>query len=573
MRAGERPRHRRKAIAAIVVAAILGTSGFYVWYEYYRHWSIEDVENAVILDEESGEFYPVILGFKDKLDGRTVTVDIEVGSIRTWGTNRGQLNMVYPEGGTLVAFMLWGPLDFGAGDRVGIDVTFERSVINGNEGVYSPQIGLPGFGILAQVQEVIHSVSWVFSEFVFALEESEGQLRVEVEKASEPVPLAMSRCSLRAGVHTEAEEYMDVLGWYSGQPDIDTMPSLLDSEGINGTIKFSDLNADGYLDDGDHFTLLNLTRPDTASGTQTYLFTVQREKYPEEYEAEELHQVLMVYIIMTEDGFLLVTDGQSPTGRSYASVEPDCLSMTLDYMSLPVSWDDIKLLAGDGNYFAEFTPDSAALSTGSPSSYSCGVSGLRDLELECVVSDISGNGFADAGDVIEFHARNGTHFNETRDFDLRVIYAPVGTEITRETIDLLAWPESECLLSTGDDFVTATLNPMYNGTDRSYERVDVIWTDVMVRVTDGDNETGWNMSFEDLDGGEPVNWTSAEQTLGNLSLICTVVDLQGNGLANAGDRITVAVTDGGAYAEATTYTITLVHAPTGADIFIATFTG
>ena len=573
MRAGERPRHRRKAIAAIVVAAILGTSGFYVWYEYYRHWSIEDVENAVILDEESGEFYPVILGFKDKLDGRTVTVDIEVGSIRTWGTNRGQLNMVYPEGGTLVAFMLWGSLDFGAGDRVGIDVTFERSVINGNEGVYSPQIGLPGFGVLAQVQEVIHSVSWVFSEFVFALEESEGELRVEVEKASEPVPLAMSRCSLRAGVHTEAEEYMDVLGWYSGQPDIDTMPSLLDSEGINGTIKFSDLNADGYLDDGDHFTLLNLTRPDTASGTQTYLFTVQREKYPEEYEAEELHQVLMVYIIMTEDGFLLVTDGQSPTGRSYASVEPDCLSMTLDYMSLPVSWDDIKLLAGDGNYFAEFTPDPAALSTGSPSSYSCGVSGLRDLELECVVSDISGNGFADAGDVIEFHARNGTHFNETTKYEFSVIHPPTGAEITRETVDLLAWPESECQLSTGDDFVAVTLNPMYNGTDRYYEHVDVIWTDVVVRVTDGDNETGWSVSFEDLDGGEPVNWTSAEQPLGNLSLICTVADLQGNGLANAGDRITVAVTDGRAYAEATTYTITLVHAPTGADIFAGTFAG
>ena len=70
---GRRDQISRKVIAAVVVAAILGTSGFYIWYEYYRHWSIKDVENAVILDEESDEFYPVMLGFRDSLDGRTVT--------------------------------------------------------------------------------------------------------------------------------------------------------------------------------------------------------------------------------------------------------------------------------------------------------------------------------------------------------------------------------------------------------------------------------------------------------------------------------------------------------------------
>jgi hypothetical protein len=55
--------------------------------------------------------------------------------------------------------------------------------------------------------------------------------------------------------------------------------------------------------------------------------------------------------------------------------------------------------------------------------------------------------------------------------------------------------------------------------------------------------------------------------------VCAVQDLQGNGLANTGDCVELSVTAGDVFDPGTEYTFTLVHVPTGAEIFSAAFTG
>ncbi len=70
-----------------------------------------------------------------------------------------------------------------------------------------------------------------------------------------------------------------------------------------------------------------------------------------------------------------------------------------------------------------------------------------------------------------------------------------------------------------------------------------------------------------------MQWSSDEMTLGDLSVVCAVQDLQGNGLANTGDCVELSVTAGDVFDPGTEYTFTLVHVPTGAEIFSAAFTG
>ena len=563
----------KKILAIVLAVALIGVSGFYVWYEYYRHWSIGDLEDALILDEDSDEFYPVLLGFKDRFEGRTVTVDMIVRSIRSLDTNLGQLHIVYPEGGNLIGFMVWGPIDFEEDEKIEMAVTFERSVINGNEAVYSPQICLPGFGILATAQQVIHSVSWVKGEYALTIEDTGDDVVIRVRMASEPVPLGMSSCHFRAGNHTDAVELIDLLGWYSERPDVDALTNLTYAEGENGTIMFSDENDDGYLDDGDSFTLRNLIRPTTESGAQTYLLSVVRERYSDETPTTEGPPIVfMIYLIMTEKG-VLVAEQTSPHGTSYLSATEDNISMTFSYVSMPIEWNETRLLITDGTRFYDFEPNASELSTGFESVVSCGTCTVEDVIVECTVTDIAGNGQADAGDKADFHALNGTVFDENTIYSLQLIYCPTGTRILSDHINFLSHPVSECFLSTTNNSTSITLTPIHEMNESYYHLIDVTWTDIAVRINDGENQVEWNLSIDDFDGGEPIDWTSDEQSLGSMPMTCTIVELQGNGLANSGDRVVLNAASGMAYDEATVYSVALVHIPTGVDIFSMVLTG
>lgn len=90
--------------------------------------------------------------------------------------------------------------------------------------------------------------------------------------------------------------------------------------------------------------------------------------------------------------------------------------------------------------------------------------------------------------------------------------------------------------------------------------------DFVISLSDGENETEWNLASHDLCGEDTAQCTSDEMTLGDLSIVCEIRDLQGNGLANTGDTIEVSVIAGDTFDPVTEYTIAIVHVPTGAEI-------
>ncbi|MCJ7562439.1 MAG: hypothetical protein MUO84_05460, partial [Thermoplasmata archaeon] len=390
----------------------------------------------------------------------------------------------------------------------------------------------------------------------------------------EPVPLSMSNCSIRAGTQIETMEYIELLGFYPRTPDLDTIPDLRNSYGQNETLEFSDMNDDGYLDDGDTFTLHNLTRPDSMSSAQTYLLMVDRDLYPEEGEREwGPPKVFLAYIIMTSEGVLWVTDAGMPYAASYQSIVEDGVAVTIDFMSNPVCWEDLILLVSDGEESVQWHIDATALSTGTTAYYSCGVTEIDEMFLECVVADSTGNGFLDVGDQIELLGRDGTHLNDIEYLSIACIYSPMDTEIFYELVQCGSVPVSECAFAADDHSVAITFNPVHNGTGYDYELIDATWNDVVITIGYGETQVEWNPDISYLDGGEPASWISNGTQCGNLTLVCRVVDLQGNGLVNTGDAIEVIVTLGDGFSSDTEYSLSIGYTPTDSDIYSAAFTG
>ena len=564
----------RKLIAVIIAAILLSISGFYVWYNYYRPWTIGNLENAVITWEYAGmNSAGIDVGFKTYLEDRTVTVKGTVSRVSSFDTSLGQLNMIYLQGGTFVHLIQWGSLDISEGDRIEMKVAFERGTINGEEHVYSPQVGFPGYGYFVSVQRVIHSVSWVSGgNWLVAAEDLGDALMIRVDRTVDPVPLDMVKCSIKQGTSRGVIEYIDVLGFYDENPDIDTIPVLSDGHGLNGIIEFIDENSDDYIDDGDYFTISGLERPDTITGAQTYLLSVERDQYPDEYEKER-PLVFAAYLIMTSEGLLWTNSSDAPFGRSFARGTEEEAELVVDYISEPISWDNTSLLISDGMDFETCNLSADLLSQGPSSSYSCGRLVFRDFQLDCTVIDVAGDGLLGEKDRVELLAANGTRLEPGDIIIWRVISNIIHEEFIQDQFTCGMAPISDCETDYTDDSMKITIAPLHNGTDIHYELIDVPWDDLLVVLEDGNDTVEWQLASEDLNAVSPDAWDSGPTTIGGLSLGCSILDLQGNGLANTGDTITLSPSGDDEFDPGADYTVTLVHVPTGGVIFSASFVG
>ncbi|MEW5748962.1 MAG: hypothetical protein AB1793_09310 [Candidatus Thermoplasmatota archaeon] len=565
----------KKIIVIAVVGVILCASGLYVWYNYYRHWSISELESAVIAVETEYD-YPNALGFEHRLAGRTVIVEGTVTGTETRTTTLGQLTFVYLEGGTFCGLILWDSPVPEDGSRLEVPVTFEWGSINGVEGVYSPQTTLPGFGILASVQVVTSAVSWVQGELDVEMIDTGDEVVVNLRGCPEPLPLGMARCSLMSGMNTGTIEYLDIMGEYSDNPCLDTIPDMASGAGVNGTILFED--DDGYLDGGDSFRLRNLSRPDTASGAQTYLLSVKRDLYPFEDNESYFEKVLSVYIIMTMEGVLWV-EGPAPGVESaiissHHSTLPDGEAFTVDYVSGELSWNGSVILLHDGTAAASWYVPLGLLDSGSPETQPLGVRTLGDLSVEIVVSDLAGNGLIDVGDRMEAVARDGTSFEAGVRYSFRVDSQATDAPALGEDFVYLAGPVSECTLSASEELASAVFGPVHNGTGEDYEDVDVVWGEVLVRLGSEGDSIEWHLATEDLWGDGQTSWVSNESALDGVTMTCSVLDLQGNGAVDAGDAVEIAVLQtGGAFDPDAEYTVSFVYLPTGSAIYTGTFAG
>lgn len=563
-----RKRISRKVVAVYLAAVLISVSGFYVWYEYFRHWSAGELEDAIILVDESG---PIIHGFKTYLSGRTVTVDGIIKNTQAVQTSLGRLNFLHLEGARYVSLMQWGEVDYGVGERIVMEVEFRRGVINGIEGVFSPQATL-GIGTLTSIQTVTQAVSWVSSGWAVDVDDDGDEVVVRIDRVTEPCPIGTSSCSIKAGSSLGMVEYVDVLGFYDDNPLFGRMPSLETAQTDDGTISFVDGNEDGYLDDGDAFVLGNLERPEEECSAQTYLFWVERAQFPEEPEFQT-PGAFYVYLLMTRDGVLWRTSDDIPTAMSSITPFDEGVLMTVEYTSASVPWGDAKLLLGDGMDWVCWTANETMLSSAPGVVYSCGVKDVGDSSVECIVVDSQGDGHIGAGDRVKLLPRNGTSFDGDRGYTVSLVYEPTGGSMARESFVYGAVPISECSVTIEGGRFEAIFAPVHNGTGLDYMQMDVKWDHAVVAICDGTNTTEWQLRSSNLCSGELIAWTSLNSTLGDMVLRCTASDLQGNGLINSGDAFEIAVMSAEGFDAETDYTVAIRYIPTGTDLFSSAFGG
>ena len=102
--------------------------------------------------------------------------------------------------------------------------------------------------------------------------------------------------------------------------------------------------------------------------------------------------------------------------------------------------------------------------------------------------------------------------------------------------------------------------------------MDTPWDDVTILLSDWSSTVFWSPLTTDLDDATTAEWVGGSQMLGTLNVFANITDLAGNGYINQGDYVTLTVGDG-AFSAATTYTVTILHDPTGAEVCHTYFQG
>lgn len=104
----------------------------------------------------------------------------------------------------------------------------------------------------------------------------------------------------------------------------------------------------------------------------------------------------------------------------------------------------------------------------------------------------------------------------------------------------------------------------------SITKTDVIWDDIVVSVQAGTDFASWSPAGNDLKkvGGEPVSFNYSSDTLGNLTLSCTIYDNAGNGFVSGGDYLIFSAVGSPGFSDDVDYYMVLVYEPTGDRIGI-----
>jgi len=118
-------------------------------------------------------------------------------------------------------------------------------------------------------------------------------------------------------------------------------------------------------------------------------------------------------------------------------------------------------------------------------------------------------------------------------------------------------------------------NTVTNGVKFTFVSVSssTSWEDVRVTLTDGLESVSWSPHTYDLDLGSSSQIQLPAESLGAMTVTCTVSDIAGNGLVNSGDYFTLTTSGSSTFSPATTYTVTILHAPTGSSMTSSSFAG
>lgn len=118
-------------------------------------------------------------------------------------------------------------------------------------------------------------------------------------------------------------------------------------------------------------------------------------------------------------------------------------------------------------------------------------------------------------------------------------------------------------------------NTVTNGVKFTFVSISssISWQDVRMVLSDGQESVSWSPHASDLDSGSSSQSQLPAESLGAITVTCTVSDIAGNGLVNGGDYFTLTTSVSSTFSPAATYVVTILHAPTGSSMTSSSFAG
>jgi len=424
---GNEPKIRRgisrKIVALVIVAMVVGASGLFIWYEYFRPWSTKDIAKEVIDDPLAAT-----PSFDHSLAGKEITVKGKVTNITTYQTTLGNQTFVELDNFGEIRLQIWGDAKYELGDRIKMKVRFEWSTCNDERHVLSPQVDFPNF-VLPSIGVVIEAVSNVAGMVLITNESADGRVIATVFDQSPLIRLSDANCSLRAGTTSFAAEYIEVLGAWRYGREIDRIANLTNGIGVNGTVRFFDSDLDNNISGGDRFEISGLARPDTESGVRTYLLMIGLTNATDLRYSSGVAG--LTYIVMTDKGLLRILEPANPYARITSETVADGVRNTFVRVMKPVPWSDVDVMLEDGSNFVHWHPTTGELDNGPNSTANLGSLDVGILNVSCTVIDVLGNGMLDEGDCFILNTWLGTSFASSQNYTIGVIYEPMGQEMRR----------------------------------------------------------------------------------------------------------------------------------------------
>lgn len=425
------------------------------------------------------------------------------------------------------------------------------------------------------------SASYTGSTAVIGWDNVGEDVKIQIGWIDEPVSLARANASITAGRHSWTAEYVDVLGWYQSREPQDSIASLTEGSSDDGSIRFTDENGDNYLDDGDYFVVSDLTRPTADSAVRTYLFRCQWPMDDHEPAFTSGHS-FFAYLLMTNNGVVRIY----PSGHNSMQITPQCQLLTSMegegrrftvsqlFWDDPIEWSDTQIIFSDGVNHERTSIGSGDLLGTGPITKTYPDFILGDVIVTCSVTDMDGNDWIDKGDFLIISPASGS-FKENTTHETDLIFRPTGERAAWSQFRMGAQPRSNISVAKviGQALFECTEPMYYTADDYGHiynNSMDVAWSEVVVRLSDGSNSTSWSPP---LDGRRPGSLSGSVRTLGGLTVGCVYGDLQGNGFINRGDNLVVAIYSGGDFSPSQTYSLTIEYAITGELICAASYTG
>jgi hypothetical protein len=249
---------QKRVLAIVIAIVVVGSAGTVIWYMFYKSWDIKDVA-AAIADT------PDAPGFRHSLAGRTIVVEGRVTGISSNMTTQGMLSMVELDNFDYLHLAIWGDVPYSIGQEVRKEVRFEWSICNSERHVYSPQLDFPNLFALPSIEVLMKAVALVAGYDLYPSMLPDGRINVSVLWADRPTALSSYNCSLRSGVSSFTNEYIQSLQPEGYGQEMDRLQPLEPGSGSRGNLTYVDGNSNGILDRGDWFVLSGLRKPSTES--------------------------------------------------------------------------------------------------------------------------------------------------------------------------------------------------------------------------------------------------------------------------------------------------------------------